>query len=223
MLQPRFGDGHDEGFTPVCFRDVEPELRDRLAKRFRRLEICPQASEVPRVLEGSERGDACGHQQHPRLQRIPLAAGAVHQEKKCKGRQQQHHAQVVAEPEREHRVEHSQPAHSGPIGPCGECQPGSADDQQVERVDLCRDSLSPEGVGKPEKQPRSKPADERFRQSGGQPRGQSHGKCAVDRGRQVERSSRLAGMEPHKEVSEAVIQRVGLPGYQRERPNPGLK
>ena len=49
------------------------------AKRCRRLEICPQASEVPRVLEGSERGDGCGHQQHSRLQRIALAAGmAVH-------------------------------------------------------------------------------------------------------------------------------------------------
>ena len=86
--------------------------------------------------------------------RADLAA-AVHQEKERKGRQQQNHAQVVAEPEREDGVEDGQPADSGPIGPRHERQAGSAHDQQVQRVDLGGDGLRPEGVGKGEKQARA--------------------------------------------------------------------
>ena len=51
----------------------------------------------------------------------------------------------------------------------------------------------------------------------------ANGKRAVNSRREVHGAGWLAGMKPDEDVSEAVVERVGLPGRQVERANDGLE
>jgi hypothetical protein len=79
---------------------------------------------------------------------------------------------MVAKPERENGIEEGQTAWRGTIGPRQEGQAGDADDEQMEGVDLSRDGLAPEGVGKREKRPGADTTDERCGKAGADPGGE---------------------------------------------------
>ena len=216
-LEAHLGNRIHQRFAPILLRHVKPEFPNRLDECGGGLEVCPQAPEIPRVLEGPERGDGDGQRQHPRPQGIGCARTPMHQEKNCKGGHQENHAQMVAEPQSEHGIEQGQTPQRGPIGPRHEREPGRADHHQVERVDLGGDGLAPVGIGKREKQPGADAGDERLAQPRGKHCREPDCNRAISRRREVHRARRLTGMEPDEEVSETVIERVGLPRVQRQR------
>jgi hypothetical protein len=72
----------------------------------------------------------------------------MQQKKSRKGGQQEHHAQMVAEPEGINRVEPGEPACSRRLGPRQQRERGGADQKEVERVNLGCDGLRPKRIGK---------------------------------------------------------------------------
>ena len=148
---------------------------------------------------------------------------AMKQESRDECRQQQDHAQVIPKPERVDGVKEGEPRNGWSLNPGQQRHQDGADDQQVQGVDLGRNGLRPEGVGKREKQPCRHAGDDRFRKHGCQAGRHAHRDGSVDRRSEVQGTGRLARMEPHKKVAEPVVKGVRLSWREGQRSHAGLE